>query len=707
MAQKIKRYGNFFKAGDGAKITATIAPGAVMAPGALVGAVLAGLLLLPISAGSVGPAMAAGAPLDTAPLIAPVNSSAVIVSPILDAFVIEASGAGMIAASPLLLAQAKKEEDDLLDKDDDDDDDDGLLNDDDDDDEDKDEKAEMKDTAAAGKVKNAAGKEHAALFAESRYPSATTCGTCHPRHFEEWSVSQHSYAQLSPAYMAFQNFVNSQVNGTNGDFCIRCHNQVGMNMGEATGISNLERHPTSREGITCIVCHRVKNIYNKASGRVALVEGDLLQPVYGPKGDAELKRVLDNRDKYRVVTKADEPGRKIHTEVIEFKEMSSSTFCGTCHDVTLLNGFRLEEAFSEYRSGPAAAKGITCQDCHMGKVQGIPSGYHEGPAAVVGGVPTEPRKLTNHIMAGPDYSLVHPGIFPHNAEAQQLATLAEWLTYDHKAGWGTDEFEDNVPANKVFPKAWASVDARYDAREILNYQFKRLASVRELRLEVLRNGYLLSDVKVNKATMGGIELQAKVSNITEGHNVPTGFTGERLVWLRVTVTNSDGRVVFESGDTDSNGDVRDNESAFVHAGEMPLDTQLFSLQSRFLVQSVRGGERERTVTIPYSTTSLPFLRPTRLSLILTGESTVERNHRKGIEPLGHRIADYEVDSELLTGKGTYNAKFELMAQMFPINLITAIQVVGFDYGISPRDVAKAVVDGREVLYEENVTINVK
>ena len=75
--------------------------------------------------------------------------------------------------------------------------------------------------------------------------------------------------------------------------------------------------------------------------------------------------------------------------------------------------------------------------------------------------------------------------------------------------------------------------------------------------------------------------------------------------------------------------------------------------------------------------------------------------------MGHRIADYEVDSELLTGKGTYNAKFELMAQMFPINLITAIQVVGFDYGISPRDVAKAVVDGREVLYEENVTINVK
>ena len=603
----------------------------------------------------------------------------------------------------LLVAQAKEkdDDDDLLSKDDDDDDKD-LLKDDDD------EKEPMEKSAQTdAKPRSEAGKEHAALFAESRYPSATTCGTCHPRHFEEWAVSQHSYAQLSPAYMALQNFINSQVNGTNGDFCIRCHNQVGMNMEEPTQISNLERHPTSREGITCIVCHRVANIYNKASGRIALVEGDLLQPVYGPAGNKELKRVLDNRQEYRVVTKADEPGRKIHTEAIEFKEISTSTFCGTCHDVTLLNGFRLEEAFSEYRDSPAAAKGISCQDCHMGKVQGIVSGYDEGPAAVVGGVPTKSRKLTNHIMAGPDYSLVHPGIFPHNAEAQQLATLAEWLTFDIAAGWGTDEFEDNVPKGYKFPKVWQSVDARYDAREILNFQLKRLALVRDKRLEVLRNGYLLSDVKATRADRGGIEIQAKVSNITEGHNTPTGFTGERLVWIRITVMDADGKIVFTSGDTDPNGDVRDNESAFVHAGELPLDEQLFNLQSRFLVQNIRGGERERTVTIPYSTTALPFLRPTRLSLILTGESTVERNHRKGIEPLGHRIAKYQVDGDALTGRGPYRAKVELLAQMFPINLISTIQVVGFDYGISPRAAGDAVVAGREVLYEENLTIDVK
>ena len=96
--------------------------------------------------------------------------------------------------------------------------------------------------------------------------------------------------------------------------------------------------------------------------------------------------------------------------------------------MTLLNGFRLEEAFSEYRMSPAAAKGTTCQDCHMGKVQGIPSGYEHGPAAVIGGKETEPRKLTSHLFAGPDYSVIHPGLFPFNVEAQELATMRELAT---------------------------------------------------------------------------------------------------------------------------------------------------------------------------------------------------------------------------------------------------------------------------------------
>jgi hypothetical protein len=556
------------------------------------------------------------------------------------------------------------------------------------------------------KIDDTAKSAHEALFAESRYPSASTCGTCHPKHYREWSVSQHSYSQLSPVYMAINNFLNASTSGSMGDFCLRCHSQVGANLNESPSISNLKRHPTSREGITCVVCHRINLPFGKVSGRLALVEGDLLQPVYGPLGNKELKRVLENTDKYRVVTEADKPGRKIHVEAKQFKTISTPAFCGSCHDVTLFNGFRLEEAYSEYRTSPAAARGVTCQDCHMGKVQGIPSGYEQGPAAVVGGVPTQKRKITNHFFAGPDYSVIHPGIFPHNIEAQKMATLAEWLKFDHKAGWGTDKFEDKIPKGYKFPKRWESADDRFDAREILEGQFKKLKWARTKRLEVYRNGYGLEDIKITQSSKDGIRFKVKVKNKTDGHNTPTGFAGERLVWLYVTVKDRDGKVVFQSGDLDPNGDLRDVESAYVHNGDMPVDRQLFNLQSKFVHINVRGGERLQVIPIPYTVTSLPIVRPTIQSLILTGEPTTERNHRKSIEALGHRWAEYEIDSEMLTGKGPYQANIQLKAAPVPVNLIAAVQGMGFDFNLSAREIADTVVSGHEILYEKNLTINV-
>ena len=551
-----------------------------------------------------------------------------------------------------------------------------------------------------------AAADHEALFAESRYPSAATCGTCHPKHYKEWAVSSHAYAQLSPVYMSLNSEINELTSGTDGDFCLRCHSPVGANLGESPFISNLKRHPTSREGITCIACHRMNKNFNKRSGRLALVEGDLLQPIYGPTGNKELARVLDNTDKYRVVTEAGKPGRKIHKEVKKFASMSDPIFCGTCHDVTLLNGFRLEEAFSEYRLSPAAKKGVTCQDCHMGKVEGIPSGYNEGPAAMIGGKPTKPRKITSHFFAGPDYSIVHPGIFPHNAEAQELASMEEWLLFDHKAGWGTDEFEDKVSEEAKFPLRWESVDDRYDAREILDIQFKRLEWARQKRLEVLRNGYFMDEVITQKSDLDGIRFKVKVKNLTDGHNVPTGFTGERLVWLYVVVKDPSGKVIFQSGDLDPNLDVRDHESAYVHSGDVPLDTQLFDLRSRFVVQNIRGTVRERIIPIPYPIITIPFVRPSIQSLVFSGEPTTERVHRKGIEPLGTRWAKYKIKGKALTGKGTYKARIELKAAMVPANLIGAIQGRGFDYGMSAREVVDGVAAGHEVLYKKEITFEV-
>jgi len=557
----------------------------------------------------------------------------------------------------------------------------------------------------AGDTKSGdAAAEHKKLFAENKYPSATTCRTCHPDHYREWSVSAHAYAQLSPVFNAMHATVVKLTNGSNGDFCIRCHTQVGMNLNESVFMSNMDRHPTSREGITCIVCHRLENAYGKVSGRFALVEGDIVDPVFGPTGNAELKRVLALPDIFKVVTNRTEPGRKIHIEAKKFGQITESGFCGSCHDVTLMNGFRLEEAFSSFKNSPAAHKGESCHDCHMGLIPGKKSGYATAPAAIVGGVPTQPRKRTNHMMAGPDYSIIHPGIFPHNDKAAELATMREWLTFDHKAGWGTDAFENKVAKDFKFPPRWTSVDDRYDARTILNDQFKLLDEAHKQRVEILREGYRLGDLVVKKADSKGFEFAVQVRNGTDGHNVPTGFDAERLVYLQVTVTDADGKVLMKSGDLDPNGDVRDLHSSYVHHGDLPLDKNLFTLQSRFITRNVRGGDREQVLTVNYSVDPLPFIRPEPFAVTFSGRPGGARVQRRGIEPNGHRWAEYKVGRKELTGKGPYKISVRFLAAMVPVNLITEIKVVGFDYNMSPREVADAIRDGHIMLYDKEVSV---
>jgi len=553
---------------------------------------------------------------------------------------------------------------------------------------------------------------HQSLFLENKMPAASTCKACHPKHYQQWSISQHAYSQLSPVYHTFQAALNRLTNNTNGDFCIRCHTPVGMNIGEPLFMDNLKRHPTSQEGITCISCHRVDRRLGKISGRLPIIQGDITQPVYGPSGNKNVDLTLKNPD-LKITTDANERGQKIHSRAEKFSFLSASGFCGTCHDVTLVNGFRLEEAFSEYKSSPAAKRGESCQDCHMGKTPGIASGYATGPAATVKGYNTPDRKLTDHRFVGPDYSVIHPGLFPHNPELVEfvggIENMREWLSFDYQAGWGSDEFEEKIEAGDIevkFPEIWDDPDYRIEAWELIQSQLERLDEMAEARKKLLQLAYLMDDPVLLQATNKGIKFKVPVRNGTDGHNVPTGFTGERLVWLEVEVIDADGQTIFQSGDLDPNGDVRDLHSLYVHNGELELDQQLFSLQSKFVTRNIRGGEREQILSVNYSPDPLPFLRPDIRPTILTGRILGARIHKKSIEPKGLRWADYHIEPDKLTGKPPYKASIQLKAAMIPVNLVAEISPIGFDYGMSARDVANGVLAGHQVLYKKELIIKI-
>jgi hypothetical protein len=510
---------------------------------------------------------------------------------------------------------------------------------------------------------------------------------------------------MSPVFNAMSGTVIKLTSGTNGDFCIRCHSPVGMALDEPLFQPNRERHQSSREGITCIVCHRINLRYGKISARFGIERGDVEAPVYGPGGNEILGEALDDPDS-GLTTKPGEPGAIVHETAPKFLQLTQPGFCGVCHDVTLVNGFRLEEAFSEYKAAPAAKKGITCQQCHMRDEPGVPGEYTMGPAAIVNGKPTKDRTLSNHMIAGPDYSIIHPGLFPFNPKAMALANMGEWIEFQHEEGWGTPEFEGEVAADHSFPERWRDSKSRKDAREILDAQLALLAEAKERSKKVLQAGYQLGEHVVHAASPGGLDFAIQVFNATEGHGVPTGFIAERVVALRVTVTDAQGKVVFVSGDLDPNGDVRDLHSVYVHNGDLPLDNQLFSLQSKFITRNIRGGEREQVLAVNYSIDPLPYVRPDTRPSILLGRTLGARIHKNNIMPGQKRWARYRVSGKELVGStGPYKANIKFFSGMVPANLVHAIMGVGFDYGMSPRDVSDAVVAGHEVLWERDIELS--
>jgi hypothetical protein len=120
---------------------------------------------------------------------------------------------------------------------------------------------------------------------------------------------------------------------------------------------------------------------------------------------------------------------------------------------------------------------------------------------------------------------------------------------------------------------------------------------------------------------------------------------------------------------------------------------------------VRGGEREQVLAVNYSPDPLPFLRPSTRSTVLLARPGGARKHRQTIGPLQSKHARYVVKrSDLAGSRGPYTANIKLIAQMIPVNLISEIQAVGFDYFMSPRDVADGVVEGAQILYDRDVVL---
>ena len=506
----------------------------------------------------------------------------------------------------------------------------------------------------------------------SLYPTAAQCGQCHKQIYEEWSSSQHAYASISPMFHAFEQKFQELTKGTVGTFCVRCHQQVGTQLGEKRETPLWQRSRISREGISCITCHRVKEQYGKVNGERRVEPGKIYEPVYGSGEKSVIKDVIANKETYSVKTSKDGRGNDIHRGMITNNQITKSEFCVSCHQVAVNLGIKLEIVWDQYRDSPARKAGVTCQDCHMGKVAGKPEGYSTAPSAIVGGKKINPgRKHANHRFIGPGYSIAHPGIFPHNTKAQAFS-IKDWLQFDWRGGWGTAKFEDKVARGKIkvdFPKRWSDALDREDARQIIEENLAKLTERHKLRRQLMENGTKVDGPYIEGAPKVGRDLafSYQVKNVNSGHNLPSGSLGAQpQLWVNVALVDPDGKNIWESGYVDRNGDMADLHSLGVAAGRIKTDQQLVHFQTKFLTTNIKGTDREMYLPVNFDIDPLPFLRPPQIPTSVLNHPPLVRMENHSLPPLGEKQARYQVPGNLIKKPGKYRLAFRLRSRAEPI-----------------------------------------
>jgi hypothetical protein len=278
------------------------------------------------------------------------------------------------------------------------------------------------------------------------------------------------------------------------------------------------------------------------------------------------------------------------------------------------------------------------------------------------------RPATDHTFVGPGYPISHPGLFPLRKEASPF-TPPQWLTFNYRAKWGSDEFESSVPASDAFPPEWQNAADRKKAWVIIQENYAKWRDRRAGRRRLLDQAAGVDGPFFDGRPRAGkaLSFTYRITNRNKGHNLPSGSLGAQPeLWVNVALIDPDGKRVWESGYVDSLGDVADLQSFDVQQGLIDHDDQLVSMQAKFITTNVKGTDREMYLPINLDVDQRPFIRPGGTPTSLLNHPPLARMEKRSIPPLGTRNASYRVPADRLTKPGKYRLAFRLRGRTEPI-----------------------------------------
>lgn len=268
-------------------------------------------------------------------------------------------------------------------------------------------------------------------------------------------------------------------------------------------------------------------------------------------------------------------------------------FCTQCHSAIGTRSREIGPGFRFEDLSPVVLEGVTCEACH--RISGVErlynSGHHLDPDGPMRGPIPDPMPTEAHASEGSDL-FARPELCGACHEVIEFSGLplerpyTEW-SVSPAAREGRTCQDCHLPTVQGPAALGGPTRARHRHQFVgvdlpITDGFLTPQERDELQQRIA--GLLLGTARLSLgvpeqlARGQRLDLVVTVQNLIAGHNLPTGSTFHRQLWLELTVTDAAGTIRYRTGQLDPDGDLQDHFSTHRPYG----DPDLVRFGSRFV-----------------------------------------------------------------------------------------------------------------------------
>jgi hypothetical protein len=329
---------------------------------------------------------------------------------------------------------------------------------------------------------------------------------CHVNIGKEWQVNAHRYSAMDPAFRVVQHAMAVEKGPASTRYCGGCHDPISL----LSGSKNLDDKTLTNpmgldEGISCVSCHSISKVDVKGNGQYEIAKR---VPYMFELEKGETARFLGN-----FLIRA---YPNYHVETFNKTLLKTPEFCGSCHKQFIdkqVNGVgtvQLQNQYDNWRKSHwnhpgQAVKTIECRECHMPLVSTFDPA--NGDSLDYNRTPGDNMHRSHRFLGG---NQLMPALLDLPDGKKQVELVEKWLKGEIKIPEIADKWHNGL----VMPVRVGAPDSIGAGQEV--------------------------------------PIDVTVTNNKSGHNFPTGPLDLIQAWVKLTVKDSYGNVVYSSGVLDKN-----------------------------------------------------------------------------------------------------------------------------------------------------------